>query len=96
MWRELWCFWPPNGCNVAHATRLMLRVALSMHNDLSDPTIFCTAAKKSRFFLFSKREPEEEGQMDVGQSLCIIDDCRSTFLSDFLLKANSYDECLRP
>ncbi len=24
-----------------------------------DPTIFCTAYKKNRFFLFTKREPEE-------------------------------------
>eukprot|EP00035_Acanthoeca_spectabilis_P023925 m.451597 g.451597 ORF g.451597 m.451597 type:complete len:634 (+) comp20176_c0_seq1:195-2096(+) len=36
--------------------------------DLTDPTLFCSAYKKSRFFLFSRREPEEQGG-DVGRDV---------------------------
>ena len=30
-----------------------------------DPTIFCTAYKKNRFFLFTKREPEDTKKYPV-------------------------------
>ena len=29
-----------------------------------DPTIFCTAYKKNRFYLFSRREPEDTKNAD--------------------------------
>ena len=35
-----------------------------------DPTLFCCAFKKSRFFLFTRREPEEpEGDMEMGRDV---------------------------
>ena len=38
--------------------------------DEDDPTIFCAAFKKSRFFLFSRREPEEpEGDDQLGRDV---------------------------
>eukprot|EP00039_Didymoeca_costata_P005214 m.79570 g.79570 ORF g.79570 m.79570 type:complete len:638 (-) comp12718_c0_seq2:600-2513(-) len=40
-----------------------------LHNKSADPTFFCTAAKKSRFYMFTKREPEEQGSMEVGRDV---------------------------
>ena len=41
----------------------------ALQRDTSDPTLFCTAYKKNRFYLFSKRDPDEahggEGERDV-------------------------------
>lgn len=33
---------------------------MSMRNDI-DPTLFCTSYQRDRFYLFTNREPEEEG-----------------------------------
>ncbi len=35
---------------------------------VADPILFCAAFKKSRFFLFSRREPEDEGG-EVGRDI---------------------------
>jgi len=37
--------------------------------DEDDPTLFCCAFKKSRFFLFSRREPEDPGDDQVGRDV---------------------------
>ena len=34
-------------------------------NATEDPTFFCTALKKNRFYLFSRREPDESTHRDV-------------------------------
>lgn len=30
-----------------------------LHTVMVDPTLFCTAFKKNRFYMFTKREPED-------------------------------------
>lgn len=35
----------------------------------ADPTIVCTAYKKNRFYLFSRREPEEKGTPDADRDV---------------------------
>ena len=30
-----------------------------LRKDTSDPTLFCTAYKKNRFYMFSRREPDD-------------------------------------
>lgn len=37
----------------------------ALENITSDPTLFCTAFKKNRFYLFSKREPEDTKSIDT-------------------------------
>eukprot|EP00038_Savillea_parva_P003949 m.132321 g.132321 ORF g.132321 m.132321 type:complete len:651 (+) comp11330_c0_seq2:257-2209(+) len=39
-----------------------------LRQDLTDPTLFCSAYKKPRFFMFTRREPEEQGG-DVGRDV---------------------------
>jgi len=34
-----------------------------------DPTLVCTAFKKNRFYLFSKREPMETGAKEIGRDI---------------------------
>lgn len=34
-----------------------------------DPTIVCSAYKKNRFYLFSRREPEEKGTPDADRDV---------------------------
>ena len=34
-----------------------------------DPTLVCTAIKKNRFYLFSKREPMETGAKETGRDI---------------------------
>lgn len=40
-----------------------------LNQDLSDPIIFATGYKKSRFYLFSRREPEDQSTGDVGRDV---------------------------
>eukprot|EP00041_Stephanoeca_diplocostata_P026835 m.730444 g.730444 ORF g.730444 m.730444 type:complete len:111 (-) comp23055_c0_seq17:507-839(-) len=40
-----------------------------LNQDLSDPIIFATGYKKSRFYLFSRREPEDQSAGDVGRDV---------------------------
>jgi peptidylprolyl isomerase domain and WD repeat-containing protein 1 len=39
-----------------------------LRQDLTDPTLICSAYKKPRFFMFSRREPEDQGG-DVGRDV---------------------------
>lgn len=34
-------------------------------SELTDPTLFCTAYKKNRFYSFSRRAPEADGNRDI-------------------------------
>ncbi len=44
------------------------RLTASLKEADPDPTLFCTAYKKNRFYLFTTREPEETGG-DVGRDV---------------------------
>ena len=37
----------------------------TLRKDTSDPTIICTAYKKNRFYIFSRRNPDETQQKSV-------------------------------
>lgn len=47
-----------NSAGGTHATAIMSDD--TERNNLSDPTLFCTAFKRNRFFLFSTREPADD------------------------------------
>jgi peptidylprolyl isomerase domain and WD repeat-containing protein 1 len=55
----------------AAATTLALETAVNpgLNNTDEDPTLFCTGFKKSRFFLFSRREPSDDAAVDVGRDV---------------------------
>ncbi|KAF3849261.1 hypothetical protein F7725_015758 [Dissostichus mawsoni] len=41
----------------------------ALDNAMPDPTIFCTAFKKNRFYMFSKREPEDTKSADSDRDI---------------------------
>ena len=41
----------------------------SLQDAESDPTLFCLSVKKNRFYLFTRREPEEVAAADIGRDV---------------------------
>lgn len=39
---------------------------MSSQQKIKDPTLYCTAFKKNRFYIFSRREPEDQEDKNVG------------------------------
>lgn len=46
-------------CNTAPTIEMKASDNPALQSTMPDPTIFCTAFKKNRFYMFSKREPED-------------------------------------
>ena len=45
----------------------------NLRKDTSDPTLFCTAYKKNRFYMFTRREPDDSNKRyDVAAILFIV------------------------
>ncbi len=57
----------------------------NLRKDTSDPTLFCTAYKKNRFYMFTRREPDETNKRyDVTAILFIATPlyCHAPFSGD--------------
>jgi len=52
-----------------------------LRQEIADPILFCSAVKKSRFFLFTRREPEEDASMEVGRDVFNIKPTREEQLA---------------
>ncbi|KAJ3195580.1 hypothetical protein HK101_011723 [Irineochytrium annulatum] len=68
--------------------------------ETTDPTLFCTAFKRNRFFIFSKRDPDGEDNASAGQSRDIFNEKPSreeqtvATISNSNLKAALGSQCI--
>ena len=52
----------------------------TLRKDTSDPTIICTAYKKNRFYMFSRRNPDETQQKSVKVYITVCTLCECVML----------------